>query len=152
MREQNVLPVAWANLRGTGDAMGLTGIVKFYQRPGGVLVEARVFGLPDNGTGFYGFHIHEGAVCGDIGAPLSGKHYNPGGRPHPGHAGDLPPLLSCGGRAYMAVLTDRFSIREILGRTLVIHGRPDDFHGQPSGAAGEKIACGVIAEYRRQVR
>lgn len=75
---------------------------------------------------------------------MTGGHYDPRGGLHPLHGGDLPPLLSCGGRAYMAVLTDRFSIREILGRTIVIHGKADDFRTQPSGDSGEKIACGVI--------
>ena len=144
MRQQNHRPGAVARLRGTGDAVGLSGTVRFYQQPGGVLVVARIFGLPRNGAGIYGFHIHEGSSCAGMGAPLTGGHYDPKGRPHPQHAGDLPPLLSCGGRAYMAVLTDRFSIREILGRTIVIHGSTDDFRSQPSGDAGEKIACGVI--------
>ena len=42
------------------------------------------------------------------------------------------------------VLTDRFSVAEVIGRTLVIHSDPDDFRTQPSGNAGTKIACGVI--------
>lgn len=60
------------------------------------------------------------------------------------HAGDLPPLLSCQGNAYLSVKTDRFSVNEIIGRTVVIHSNPDDFHTQPAGNAGKKIACGVI--------
>lgn len=44
----------------------------------------------------------------------------------------------------MYVLTDRFRVRDIIGRTVVIHSGPDDFHTQPAGNAGEKIACGVI--------
>jgi len=112
---------------------GLTGTVRFYQHPGGVLVEASVKGFHDDG--FHGFHIHTGKV---------GGHYNPTDNPHPNHAGDLPPLLSAGGRAYMTVLTNRFSIREIIGRTVVIHENPDDFHTQPSGNAGEPIATGSI--------
>lgn len=144
MREQNSRPAAIARLRGTGDALGLKGTVRFYQHPGGVLVEVTVFGLPDNKSGIYGFHIHEGGSCAGFGVPMTGGHYDSKGRTHPNHAGDLPPLLSCGGRAYMAVLTDRFSIREILGRTVIIHGKADDFRSQPSGDSGEKIACGVI--------
>lgn len=45
---------------------------------------------------------------------------------------------------YLSVRTDRFSVGEIIGRTVVIHSDPDDFHSQPAGNAGEKIACGVI--------
>ena len=82
--------------------------------------------------------------CGGAGFPGTGGHFNPAGAPHPAHAGDLPPLLSCGGRAYLAVLTDRFTVADIIGRTVVIHGGSDDFRSQPAGDAGTKIACGVI--------
>ena len=143
-------PGAYARLRGRGDAAGLSGVVKFYQQPGGVIVEANIFGLPYNGPGIYGFHIHEGAGCTTPGFLSAGGHYNPKALPHPRHAGDLPSLLSCGGRAYMAVMTDRFSIREILGRTVVIHGMHDDFASQPGGNAGDRIACGVIEPMRKR--
>ena len=48
------------------------------------------------------------------------------------------------GKADMAVLTDRFRVDEIIGRTVVLHRNPDDFQTQPSGNAGIKIACGII--------
>jgi Cu-Zn family superoxide dismutase len=35
-------------------------------------------------------------------------------------------------------------VDEVIGRGVIIHGSPDDFTTQPSGNAGEKIACGVI--------
>lgn len=41
-------------------------------------------------------------------------------------------------------MTDRFTIDETIGKTVIIHAKPDDFVTQPSGNAGEKIACGVI--------
>ena len=44
----------------------------------------------------------------------------------------------------MAVLTDRFRIPEIIGRTVVIHSGRDDFTSQPAGDSGTRIACGVI--------
>ncbi len=121
----------------------LRGSVSFYQRSGGVLVVARVSGLPRQ-DGFYGFHIHEGESCAGEGFADTGSHYNPTGMPHPNHAGDLPPLLGHSGRAYLAVMTDRFSIADVLGRTVVIHSGPDDFTTQPAGNAGTKIGCGVI--------
>lgn len=122
----------------------LSGCVRFYQLPGAVLVEADISGLPNSADGFYGFHIHTGTACIGGGFSATGGHYNPCNQPHPRHAGDLPPLMSTGGKAYMAVLTDRFSISDILGKTVVIHAMPDDFHSQPAGDAGKKIACGVI--------
>ena len=45
---------------------------------------------------------------------------------------------------YLSVKTDRFSVNEIIGRTVVIHSDSDDFHSQPAGNAGRKIAYGVI--------
>ena len=102
-----------------------------------------------NGSGpvrsFPQFHDnHEGDSCRGEGFPDTGGHYNPHNTPHPMHAGDLPPLLSCGGRAWMSVLTNRFQIQDILGRTVVIHSGPDDFRTQPAGNSGEKIGCGRI--------
>jgi len=44
----------------------------------------------------------------------------------------------------MVFLTDRFTISEIIGKTIVIHISPDDFKSQPAGDAGKKIACGEI--------
>ena len=136
-------PVARALVSGGGDAPMLRGTVCFYQRPGGVLVVARVSGLPRQ-TGFFGFHIHEGSVCMGLNFSDTGSHYNPMGHGHPNHAGDLPPLLGYGGRAYLAVITDRFGIGDVLGRTVVIHSDADDFTTQPAGNAGRKIGCGVI--------
>lgn len=137
-------PAAYANLTGSKDTAGLTGVVRFYQQPGGIVVEVSVRGLPENQAGMYGFHIHEGNACSGTDFSTAGGHFNPNYLQHPRHAGDLPSLLSCNGKAYMRVLTDRFSIQDILGRTVVIHNMPDDFRSQPSGDSGDKIACGVI--------
>lgn len=139
------IPDAEARVKGGEQAPGLCGSVRFYQRCDGVLVEAEVTGLPcDNPAGFFALHIHEGGDCCGQSFSNTGGHYNPNGCPHPTHAGDLPPLLSSNGKAYLAVLTNRFCVKDVIGRTVVIHGGPDDFHTQPAGNAGTKIACGVI--------
>lgn len=138
-------PDAVAYVRGGADAPNINGQVRFYQEPNSVLVVADVAGLPQNSkTGFFGFHIHEGSSCAGAGFPQTGSHYNPNSVDHPGHAGDLPPLMMQQGRAHLAVRTDRFRVCDILGRTVVIHDSPDDFHTQPAGNSGAKIACGVI--------
>ena len=134
-------PYAVACVKGNN---GLRGKVEFIPHCRGVLVVADVSGLPDSQTGFFGFHIHEGADCGAAGYANTAGHYNPNNTNHPEHAGDLPPLLSCNGRAFLAVVTDRFRLSDVMGRTVVIHSQPDDYTTQPSGNAGEKIACGVI--------
>ena len=136
---------ARAVIEGGPAAPDLRGEMQFFQRGDGVLVTVQVFGLPaDNASGFFGLHIHQGDSCGGGDFGDTGGHYDPAAEPHPQHAGDLPPLLSCQGRAYLAVLTDRFTVAEIIDRTVVIHSGSDDFRSQPAGDAGAKIACGVI--------
>ena len=140
---------AVAKIRGGMEAPQLSGCVEFYQENGCVLIVARISGLPKkSATGFFGFHIHQGEHCSGMDFPETGSHYNPTAQPHPKHAGDLPPLLECQGNAYLSVKTDRFSVNDIIGRTMVIHSDPDDFRSQPAGNAGKKIACGVICKGR----
>ena len=137
----SVFPSATANMEGDG----IRGTVDFFQKTNGVLVKADISGLPEsNEAGFFGFHVHKGGSCEGAGFPEAGSHYDRDDNPHPRHSGDMPPLLSNGGRAYLAFMTNRFSVDEIIGKTVIIHGMPDDFHTQPSGDSGEKIACGVI--------
>lgn len=143
-------PDAHALIRGSDDYPEILGNTWFYQTGYGVLVVAEVFGLPTAGdceSPVFAFHIHEGMSCtGNASDPFADAltHYNPGGCPHPYHAGDLPPLFGCDGYALAVFLTDRFRLEEVVGRTIIIHSRPDDFTTQPAGNAGVKIACGVI--------
>ena len=139
-------PDAIAQIRGENGS-DFMGEARFFQRQNGVLISVNVSGLPaDSPTGFYALHIHEGGSCEGKQFEQSGGHYNPEGVQHPRHAGDLPPLLGTQTGAWMSVLTDRFRVRDVIGQTIIIHHDADDFHTQPSGNAGEKIACGVIAE------
>ncbi|MBE6619935.1 MAG: superoxide dismutase family protein [Ruminococcaceae bacterium] len=144
-------PSAFANIRGNDTYPQIMGTVKFYQLPNGVLVAAEVDGLPTS-TGYcqmpiFAIHIHEGDNCrGDEVDPFRnvGMHYNPYDCPHPYHAGDMPPLFGANGKAFLAFLTARFTVDEIIGKTVIIHDSPDDFMTQPAGNAGNKIACGTI--------
>lgn len=137
-------PNAMALIRGGNAAPEVIGTVKFFQKQNCVLVVANIKGLPQTNTGFFGFHLHEGTSCGGNDFSASKVHFNPNGVPHPMHAGDLPPLMLCGNNAHSSFLTNHFTIADIIGRTVIIHNMPDDFTSQPSGNAGEKIACGVI--------
>lgn len=94
-------------------------------------------------SNFYGMHIHE---FGDCTPPFdkTGGHYNPYNTEHPEHAGDMPPLMSNNGYAWMSFFDGRFTIEEIIGKSVIIHHMRDNFTTQPSGDSGEKIACGVI--------
>ncbi len=150
-------PQAVASLRGDVLYPNLFGTVRFYGHPYGTLVVVEVQGLPDLqnacASPIFGFHIHEGGTCtgnADDHFADTRTHYNPQGCPHPYHAGDLPPLFSANGYAISVCLTDRFTVQEIIGKTVIIHAMPDDFFTQPSGNAGVKIACGeIFGHYHR---
>lgn len=138
-------PRAAARIIGGREAPNLRGTVRFYPMWDGVLVEVEVCGLPEGGDGIFAMHIHEGSDCGGTDFSNAGGHFNPGGQMHPEHAGDLPPLFRCcGGRAYFAMVTSRFTIPDVVGRTVIIHSGPDDFHSQPAGNSGSRIGCGMI--------
>lgn len=147
-------PTAVAAVRGSVEFEDISGTVNFYRTPLGTLVSAQLSGLPGAEAGcqspIFAFHIHEGSSCtGDQADPFADAmtHFNPEDCPHPYHAGDLPPLWGSDGYAFSVFLTDRFTVEEIVGKTVIIHRQPDDFTTQPSGNAGQKMACGVIRPY-----
>lgn len=144
-------PQAEARMAGSESYPALSGTVRFYQTGEGVIVWAEVSGLPHADQPcherVFGFHIHQGTDCaGNMDDPFADalSHYDPHGCEHPHHAGDLPPLFGNGGVALSLFLSRRFSVDEVIGKTVIIHDQPDDFTTQPSGRSGTKIACGVI--------
>lgn len=144
-------PQAAARITGSSRYPGISGTVRLYQTRLGAVVWAEIRGLPEADgpcrERIFGFHIHAGTDCGgtaDDAFADAMSHYDPSGCGHPNHAGDLQPLFGNGGFALSLFLTDRFSVEEVIGRTVIIHDRPDDFTTQPSGNSGTKIACGVI--------
>lgn len=94
-------------------------------------------------SNFHAMHIHEHGDC-TIPFNRTGDHYNPTMQMHPYHAGDMVPLLENDGFAYQVFYDKRFSIDDIIGKSVIIHSKMDDFMTQPSGNSGNKIGCGVI--------
>lgn len=148
-------PQAISLVSGDGEHPSISGIVRFYQTNLGVLVWAEVRGLPKDelpcSTQIFGFHIHAGSNCGGSAEDPFGNamsHYDPKDCAHPHHAGDFPPLFGNDGLAFSLFLTNRFSVHEVIGRTVIIHDHPDDLTTQPAGNSGKKIACGVIRNAR----
>lgn len=144
-------PAASASIIGSSEYPNLRGTTNFYQTESGVVVATEITGLPTSAdrceSPVFGFHIHGGMSCsGNASDSFADAmtHYNPSNCSHPFHAGDLPPLFGNNGYAFMSVLTNRFSVRDIIGKTIIIHSKQDDFTTQPSGNSGKKIACGVI--------
>lgn len=129
----------------------VSGIVYFNMTTIGVEVIADIDGLDE---GEHGFHIHQ---FGDLRTPDGsslGGHFNPGNKPHGkpndemSHAGDMPNIVAFNDSTAHLEFTNAkvsFSGEEnIIGRAIVIHALEDDFESQPSGAAGNRVAAGVI--------
>lgn len=149
----NLFYDAKAEIKGGKKNPSINGIVYFNQTKDGVIVTAKINNLPHSKNkcdfGIFGFHIHSGNSCtGDILDEFKDAkdHYNPEKCMHPNHAGDMPVLFENNGYAYMSFLTNRFKVKEIVGKVIIIHNMPDDFRTNPGGDSGEKIACGKIVQ------
>lgn len=148
--------VAQAQIQGGPLAPTLRGLVQFFDIPGGTWVCASISGLPpyvpasggQPPIGPHGFHIHENGTCviGDPANPFqeAGEHWNPTNQPHGNHAGDFPVLFSNNGLALTSFFTSQFKPHEAIGKSIIIHQNPDDYRTQPAGAAGKRLACGII--------
>lgn len=122
--------------------------------PAGVLIDVEVSGLP--AEKWVGFHFHETGSCDHQSAHESaGGHFDPGGKehgfnaPNGPHAGDMPnQYVGADGILRAQVFNPNVELNRektgILGRALMIHAKPDDYQSQPSGDAGERLACGAI--------
>jgi Cu-Zn family superoxide dismutase len=131
-----------------------TGSISFVQSGDKVVVSGVVSGLRPNGE--HGFHLHDKGDCSSGDGMSAGGHFNPGGRPHGSHggaahhAGDLPSLKAdASGVARFTFESSAISIgsgaSDIVGRAVIVHRDPDDFSTQPTGNAGPRLACAVIA-------
>jgi superoxide dismutase, Cu-Zn family len=130
------------------------GDVDLSQTPNGVLLKLSIKGLS---PGEHAFHIHAVGKCE---APFesAGPHFNPGNHKHgmmsgPGHAGDMPNLhVLQSGELTVEVLNPAVTLEkgkpnslfDADGSSIVIHDKPDDYKTDPTGNAGDRIACGVI--------
>ncbi len=120
----------------------------------GVLIELEVSDLPP-GT-WVAFHVHETGKCDHAdGHKSAGAHFNPGKAEHGflaakgPHAGDMPnQYVGEDGKIHAQVFNSFVSLDEanngIRGRALMIHAKADDNRSQPSGDAGDRLACAVI--------
>lgn len=108
--------------------------------------------------GSHGIHIHEKGDCSAEDASSAGDHYNPTkvihGAPDPlkHHVGDFGNIeIDQDGNGALTLIIPRNHFhpdfpdwKDIVGKSVVLHSKPDDLKTQPSGDSGERIACGVI--------
>ena len=129
------------------------GSVRFIKVDDGVRVIADVTGLA---SGKHGFHVHENGNCSAPDGSSAGGHFSNGTTPHGApdndadmrHAGDLGNVTADSeGHAHLDRVDPVLSLSgpmSIVGRAVIVHGGMDDLTSQPSGAAGPRVACGVI--------
>ena len=136
----------------------VTGSVRFTATEDGVRVDGAITGLA---PGSHGFHVHENGDCSAPDGTSAGGHYAPSDSPHGGpdavasnrHMGDLGNLEVDDTGAVKFNFTDPVLAMEgddsIIGKAVIVHAGEDDLTSQPSGAAGPRVACGVIRQARR---
>ena len=132
----------------------VAGTVTFSQQGDQVRVVASVSGLKPGQE--HGFHVHEKGDCSSGDGMSAGGHFNPAAKPHghqsgERHAGDLPNLKAdANGNATATFESTGITVgagaTDVVGKGLIVHKDPDDYKTQPTGNAGARLACAVIAK------
>jgi Cu-Zn family superoxide dismutase len=144
------------------DAAGKdVGTAKLSDGPGGkgVKIVANLKGLP---PGEHALHFHATAKCEAPGFTTAGGHFNPTtahhginnpATPKP-HAGDMANFtVGKKGTAKITVTNDAVTLGDGPnslftggGTSLMVHAKADDLMSDPSGNAGDRIACGTVTK------
>ncbi len=129
----------------------VSGVVTFTKLAEGIKVSSNIIGLA---PGKHGFHIHEFGDCSSPDGTSAGGHFNPSMMAHGAptdsmrHSGDFGNITAdSSGTAVMEWIDPVISLdgpNSIIGRAVIIHAGEDDLKTQPTGAAGARVACGVI--------
>lgn len=137
------------------------GEVRLLQEASGTRVVARVKGLP---AGDYAIHIHAVGSCVTPDFTSAGGHFNPEHKAHGAmnpagsHAGDLPNITVAAGangmtEGNMDAVRDGLRLRDgasplfdVDGAAVVVHAKADDYKTDPTGNAGARLLCGVVAQ------
>src|SRR5690606_11192593 len=133
-----------------------TGTGTFKEVDGKVTFTANISKL---NPGVHAIHIHEKADCSAPDATSAGSHWNPTYKKHGKwgegqyHKGDIGNFTTDEfGNGKITFSTDERCIgcgdptRDILGKSVIVHEKPDDFVTQPTGDAGGRMACAAIIQ------
>lgn len=110
--------------------------------------------------GEHALHVHGTAKCEGPAFTSAGGHLNPAMKKHGlknpegPHAGDMPNFtVAANGTAKTMVMaqgvtlgSEPNSVFANGGTALVIHAKGDDMTTDPAGAAGDRIACGLVVK------
>ena len=128
-----------------------SGTVKFCEVGNSVKMKISAENLT---PGIHAIHIHEKGDCSAPDATSAGGHWNPmkdmhgkWGTDHH-HNGDIGNLIADeNGKATLTFKTDMWCLtckddmKNIIGKSIIIHAKEDDFTTQPTGNAGGRIGC-----------
>ncbi len=149
------------NLRAVAELVNVQGTkvghALFVRTEKGLEVQVDLRGFESAANSEHAVHVHQVGKCQPT-FDAAGDHVNPFDHnhgylsPNGPHAGDLPNIwVEANGNATYSYTTNLITLKEgsraILdgdGAALVIHAQPDDYLTDPSGSAGDRIACGVI--------
>lgn len=147
--------LAEASLSGTFADTAVNGTARFERTGDGRVKMTLNLSIPKKANRSVAVHLHEHGTCADT-AMAAGGHWNPTGTNHGKwgegqfHAGDIGNVkLDAQGNGTIEVETDLWSIggdaqKNILNKTVMVHGGVDDYKSQPAGNSGTRIGCGVI--------
>lgn len=131
------------------------GTVTFTEKDGVVTLVFKGEGFT---PGTHAIHIHEKADCSAADGTSTGGHWNPTFQPHGKwgdaggyHKGDIGNFVADeNGNASLTFSTDQWCLgcpdenSNLIGHSVIIHEKQDDFTTQPTGNAGGRINCGGI--------
>ena len=127
------------------------GTVNFVQKGKEVTMDVNAYKLS---PGKHAIHIHEKGDCSATDGSSAGGHWNPDEQHHGKwegdhfHRGDIGNLVANKeGYAQLQFKTDKWCLgckdekKNIIGKSIVIHDKEDDFKTQPTGNAGGRVGC-----------
>ncbi len=137
----------------------LSGTYTLAQDGKSVKLKITVAGAPE---GELAVHVHENPDCSDPEGKKAGGHWNPTSMPHGQwghgmfHMGDIGNMKDGkDGTGEITFSTDNWTMggdakTDVLGHSIIVHEKVDDFKTQPTGNAGGRIGCAVIPAAGKQ--